>query len=80
MLAAILISLSVLEKRNISQRWVPAGGVPEAWHRFQVETDFYWQIPVMVLIANPAIILLAYRRLSGEYQAPMSVNDAIEPQ
>ena len=57
------ISLSIVDQ-SVRYRWVSTyfgKPEPQEWHQYRVDGVFYWQIPVMMLIANPTLVLLAIR-------------------
>lgn len=57
----MMVSLLILDHSGISYRWVRNDGEADPWKTLVVESSFYWQFPVVALIANPAAILLVFR-------------------
>jgi hypothetical protein len=62
----VVASLAVTDGANFKYRWVSTRSgkpVPQSWGSHFVELDAYWQFPVVMTIANPAVILIAVRLL-----------------
>ena len=61
-IALMLVALWVLDDSGISSRYVRAApGSNDAWRTVVIEPSFYWQFPLITLIVNPALVLLAWR-------------------
>jgi hypothetical protein len=64
-IAVMLIALLVLAGSGVNERWVHQSGTAYEWRTIVIEPVYYWQFTVITLIANPALILLALRCLTG---------------
>lgn len=65
---ACVAGLATLDRVTVQERWVSTyygTPAPQEWRTVFIDPTVYWQIPLMMTIANPLIVLFTFRLTQG---------------